>query len=124
MYYLIAQSFPSHEEKILDAVSKKEEVLPLLALYLRKTKGQLVNSPLEMLNVGVHIIKINDETYKIYQTRNVGWIKNNFYYDHVLTYTIVKYEEPTIKITLPIVKNLKDALLSGEADFDDKDIFF
>ncbi len=124
MYYLIAQSFPSHQQKMLDRCEKKDDITGMLAIYLRKTKGQLVQTMYEMLNEGVHIIEEPNHVYKIYQTRNVGWVKNNFYHDHVLTYSIVEYLEPSIKVAFPPCKALSDVLLSGKADFNDDDIFF
>jgi len=124
MYYLVAQSFPTHTIQILDSVEKKEDITSLVACYLKKTKGQLVKSTAEMLNVGVHIIKVDDKTYQIYKTCNIGWLTNNFYYEHVLTYRVVKYDEDSVQVAIPKVDCIEKVLMSGEADFEDKSVFF
>ncbi len=118
-FYLIAQSHPSNEVKILDACEKKEEVLRLIACYLKATKGTLVNSIAEMQAEGVHVIEAEEQKeYHIFKTINNGYIRNTFWSDHVLTYRVVEYNPSALKVALPQVKGLKDVLQAGKADFD------
>ena len=124
MYYLIASN-PTGEQRILDARPVQDGLLPMLAHHLKQTKGTLVDSIYDMNSEGVHIIEEEPEkTYKIYHTQDRGWLKHNFWSEHVLTYRIVEFLHPAIKINFPPCDDLKQVLKAGKSDLENKTIFF
>ena len=124
MFYLVALNPQTLEIRILDTIDKKEDILKLLGSYLKATKGTLAEGPQDFLNEGVHVKEIEEQKeYHIFKTVNNGIIRNTFYSEHVLTYKIVEYLTPSVKVALPPVKSLKDVLQAGKADFNNE-LFF
>ena len=124
MYYLVAQSTSTGQLKILDCSEKKDDVTSMVAAYLKQTRGQLVETVYDMQSVGCHIIQLSEYEYEIYKTENVGWVKNNFYSEKILTYKVVLYNEPSVRVSIPRVDNLKCTLKPQPPDFTNNEIFF
>ena len=122
MHFLLAQSYPSLEIKILNRCECSTDIAGMVYQALEKFKAPLVENLSDAVSVGVHIKKIDENCYEIFQTEDVGWVKNNFYHTHILTYSVVPWVEPTLIVKPPTIENVEEKL--KEKTNADKSLFF